>query len=288
MPKVGLQEPFNFDDADVILRARGVDFRVHKLVLTHASTVFKDMFSLPRNRSASQENIPVIEVTEDPQTIHDVLSLIYPNSHNIDLDNFSTLQRVSLASRKYSVDNARLLIQRVLQLKAAENPVRVFALACNAEEPNVARNAARHSLRQDYRTISTLVFPELKRLSANTMCKLFVYHTKCGEVASKAVYRYLGQCPISSHTHPSAGDVSGKHIDLQKWWKDHVTRTGEDTKCRPLQGPTNVSLIQEVCNLQYSCTACASAATKLLQLSQQLENEIQVAIENVRVIIISI
>jgi len=43
-------EKFDAPDAEIILRALGPprrDFRVHKLVLSLASPVFKDMFSFP-------------------------------------------------------------------------------------------------------------------------------------------------------------------------------------------------------------------------------------------------
>lgn len=41
--------PFDDADADVILRScDGVDFRLYKNVIAKASTVFREMFSLPK------------------------------------------------------------------------------------------------------------------------------------------------------------------------------------------------------------------------------------------------
>jgi len=79
-------EKFNAPDADIILRALGPpkrDFRVHKLVLSLASPVFKDMFSLPQPtsddlRKSSVAELEIVEVTDPTDALDVILRMIYP------------------------------------------------------------------------------------------------------------------------------------------------------------------------------------------------------------------
>ena len=53
MPEAIYSDSFVGSDADVILRSSdGVKFRAHKLILSHASTVFRDMFEIGRDTSS--------------------------------------------------------------------------------------------------------------------------------------------------------------------------------------------------------------------------------------------
>ena len=196
-----LTRPFNFDDADIIIRARGADFRVNRSLLSLTSSVFRNVFplSLPRDRTTTnpQDPLPIIDVGEDAQTMHDILSLTYlDDPQHVNLDDFATLHRLSLAARKYSMDNIKLLLRVSLQIKTVEYPIRAFAIACNARLPDVARNAARMSLSFDYGDISTMDFPELCHLRASSMRKLLAYHKRCGEVASQVVHNHRSNTPL--------------------------------------------------------------------------------------------
>ena len=94
--------PFQFDDANIIIRAEGVDFPAHRFILSRASPFFKDMFSLPRG-ATTQEGIPVIEVGESPQTFHDILSFLYLNDEEPTIKSFSEIDGILLAIHKYSM-----------------------------------------------------------------------------------------------------------------------------------------------------------------------------------------
>lgn len=226
-----LMEPFNFDDADVVLCVRGADFRVHKLVLTHASTVFKDIFSLPRNPSTSQKSLPVIDIAEDAQTLHDVLSLIYPNAHQIDLDDLSTLHRVLLASRKYSMENLRLMLVKILQAKVDTDPVRVFAIACLAEAPQVALLAARETLKKPYVHIAKFDVPELNQIRAGTFCKLLRYHDRCGELASQKIATPAKRYLVTEHSY-HVGERGYLAPCQQSWWAGYIARIRQQLESR--------------------------------------------------------
>ena len=59
------------------------DFRVHKLVLSLASPVFKDMFSLPQptsdnSRGSRVAELEIVEVMDPTNALEAVLRMIYP------------------------------------------------------------------------------------------------------------------------------------------------------------------------------------------------------------------
>ena len=84
--------PYTFDspDADIILRAplrpddpesaQFQDFHTHKAILSTASTVFHDMFSVPQPRQSAEDdaNLPVVHVVEPAEIFEIFLRLIYP------------------------------------------------------------------------------------------------------------------------------------------------------------------------------------------------------------------
>ena len=73
-------ELFDVLDANLIVRSSDfVDFRVHKPVFAMASSVFKDLFSLPQpSDSESDDDFPVVKLPEDSELLHSLVSIIYP------------------------------------------------------------------------------------------------------------------------------------------------------------------------------------------------------------------
>lgn len=73
-------ELFDVPDANLIIRSSdSVDFRVHKPVLAVASPVFKDLFSLPQPPdSESDDDLPVVQLPEDSELLHSLISIVYP------------------------------------------------------------------------------------------------------------------------------------------------------------------------------------------------------------------
>lgn len=82
-------EAFEVPDANLTIRSTDfVDFRVHKPVLAMASSVFNDILSLPQSSdSESEDDFPVVKLSEDSELLYSLLSIIYPvptmipNSH---------------------------------------------------------------------------------------------------------------------------------------------------------------------------------------------------------------
>jgi hypothetical protein len=130
---------FTADDADIILRASRCEvprkFRVHKVILSIASPVFKDMFAIPQpipEARFARDTIPVIDVDDTPEDLEDFLRMIYPFGFPAVL----TLDEISRAIAifdKYQVQGESLSPLRSLLVSPEflkNEPIRVYSLAC--------------------------------------------------------------------------------------------------------------------------------------------------------------
>ncbi|KAF8334638.1 uncharacterized protein EI90DRAFT_2847515, partial [Cantharellus anzutake] len=87
-----------FEDGDVILRSTdGVEFRVHKYILSISSPFFSSMFTLPQTSGETQ----TIEIAEDAKTLDALLRFIYPTSGLRRIENLEEGISILFASRKY-------------------------------------------------------------------------------------------------------------------------------------------------------------------------------------------
>jgi len=71
----------NPPDADTTPRASGgKQFHAHKLVLSLASPVFRDMFSVPQPPDGPPKT-PIIDVDDPPDALETFLQIIYPGPY---------------------------------------------------------------------------------------------------------------------------------------------------------------------------------------------------------------
>ena len=154
--------PFDKSDADVVLRSGfasvlapgsteivliATDFLVHKSLLIEASSVFKSLLSSgsqnldQRDTEAlkygikcdTRDNLPVFCLSEDRDTVHRLLTAIYP----IDVaypQTFETIKTFA-AARKYGMYSAlarfRTYCSSVAPMVTVENSFRAYVLASN-------------------------------------------------------------------------------------------------------------------------------------------------------------
>ena len=97
--QVVAQSPFHEESADVILRSsNGVNFFAHKIILSLASPIFSDMFSIPQPSTGGQEATrPIVDVTEDDLVLDSLLRYIYP-VYNPSFTDFNVLDGVLAVS----------------------------------------------------------------------------------------------------------------------------------------------------------------------------------------------
>lgn len=129
-------------DADIILRTPERDFRVHKLVLSLASPVFKDLISQPRptaptsddptNPGDSEVEMDVLHVADPAEPLGFVLRIIYPSMTlvgSVFTRGLDTLMECLDIARKYKIEKATSQLSNTLSRCAASDPLRVYAMA---------------------------------------------------------------------------------------------------------------------------------------------------------------
>ncbi|KAI0034880.1 hypothetical protein K488DRAFT_34634, partial [Vararia minispora EC-137] len=151
--------PFDQSDSDVVLRSStGVNFFAHKVILRMASPFFETMLSLPQSAAASSINsedfvdgLPCIRMSEDTQTLHRLLTFIYPVSLSMPKTVKESLLLLS-AFQKYQLDDRMAVLRRLLASEKScvidkFNAVEVFGLAHQHRLVEEALRAARVSLK---------------------------------------------------------------------------------------------------------------------------------------------
>ncbi|KAI0642221.1 hypothetical protein C8Q79DRAFT_1013514 [Trametes meyenii] len=141
--------PFTKTSADVVLRSSdGIQFRVHKIILSEASSVFDGMFTLPQlDEGEVPVALPSVDLTEDGKTIERLLRLCYPmDDPEIELEDVPCVVR---AARKYDMHWAvDRVVKTFMQQSVLENPqtaLRVYTVTSDLDLPQ-AEMAARASL----------------------------------------------------------------------------------------------------------------------------------------------
>ena len=279
-----LIEPFQFPDADVILRTSiGAEFHVHTLILSHASPVFKDKFASPSERlNAHRGSLPVFEVPEDPQTMHDLLTLVYhttADNLNLQVEDLEFIHRLLLATRKYQMENLQTFVRTLLLDKIPSNPIRVFAIACLAAESEIAHTAAGETLKLPYTDLLTCDVPEFNRLRAETFRKLLNFHHESGKISANVIRSFRSpECPVPHHVYRAAYlQVGGSSMDCRSfWWGRYLQKIEQTSLFQPiLPDYKSTQMVQGFCDAVQNCRKCSPVAClKLIELGERIEEQI--------------
>jgi len=153
-PVIPLSAIFCADDADVVIRALGTcDFRVHKIVLSLVSPIFKDMFTIPQPPTNTPSALPHVDVHEPAETWEHILRAIYHMPNPV-IDDLNDLESLLLAAKKYEMqfilDSQEKNFRDIRFIQ--RDPLHLYAIACacgledqakyvarNAESPEVIR-----------------------------------------------------------------------------------------------------------------------------------------------------
>ena len=132
-------------DADVILRASGgKEIHAHKLVLSLASPVFMDMFSLPQPPpGAKSSQLPIVDINDPPEALEMFLQIIYPTSNPPTRDIETWTPVVHLAN-KYDAGIVLDVYKDHLLLMCIDSPpLHVYAILCFSGRKKEAEAIAR-------------------------------------------------------------------------------------------------------------------------------------------------
>ncbi|OCH85819.1 hypothetical protein OBBRIDRAFT_739184, partial [Obba rivulosa] len=181
--KQRLTAPFDSLDADIIVRSSDkVDFPVRKCFLAAASAVFEAMLSLPQPENTSAPNgLPVVELVEDSRTLDIILRLSYPIDTVLPADFIDHARSVLETTHKYAFDGVLERIKRRLHTSRIleREPLRMYTIACSLGMEDIARSAARQTLRCDPFDFPHV--PELRHITAAPYSRLLQYHRACSQ-----------------------------------------------------------------------------------------------------------
>jgi len=131
-------------DADVILRASGgKEFHAHKLILSLASPVFRDMFSVPQPPSTKSLELPIVDVNDPPEVLEMFLQIIYPTPNPL-INDIETLTSIVRMADKYNA-GAILDVHKeyLLSMYIDSPPVHIYAILYVCGREKEAEAAAR-------------------------------------------------------------------------------------------------------------------------------------------------
>ncbi|KAI0786788.1 hypothetical protein C8Q75DRAFT_771318 [Abortiporus biennis] len=164
---VAVAHSFTDLDADIILRSRdGEDFRIYKVILSNASPVFQDMFTIPQPAEPRRPPGPQSSTStkSDPPTVH------LPERSEV-------LEWILRACYPMNIPKVQDLNQ-VYELLESE-PLRVFAIAHRYSMQDLAKLSAYKCLNKSVTEIINTDIPEFKFTSAKMLQTLLRYHETC-------------------------------------------------------------------------------------------------------------
>ncbi|KAI0042019.1 hypothetical protein FA95DRAFT_1564754 [Auriscalpium vulgare] len=180
--------PFDKEShCDIILRScDGVHFCVSKHILSIASPVFADMFSLspPIDATAADEvydGLSIVSMAEDAATLDLLLRWCYPVS-SPPLMTLEDARRMVTATRKFDIQAFDDAVQDALEAHLVLDPVGVLEIASLDSFDELARRAVRATLRLPLSTIASSA--SAGRLGKSQLGALIQYHLSCGAAAA--------------------------------------------------------------------------------------------------------
>jgi hypothetical protein len=205
--------PFNDTRADVILRSSdGVDFRVFKIIISLASPIFADMFSIPSPSTAGSEiihdGLPVVQLSECSKNLNLALRHCYPIRSPGLAEPKDALALLEF-ERKYQVDALGPPLMRYLTSAIEHDPVSAFCLAVKYQYEDIVKAAARSCLKLP---ISKFKRDVLCSITGEEYQALIEYHNACGAAAS-AVTLQRDWFPPSDKLFPIATPRRGASND---------------------------------------------------------------------------
>jgi hypothetical protein len=220
----------NVVNADTILQPS--DFKeglqVHRGILSIASPVFADMFTLPQSvdngATESVTRLPRVVLTEARSIIEALLCFIYPVP-NPAVRSLHDLVPLLDAARKYEIAIVMVELRKHLispQLLTPESSLRVYAIADRFDLEDERQAASRASLSVDL--LNAPLSDDLKHITGYAYHRLLVLHRRRAQSAVALV---------KGKTVPNAGRCNNyNYCNGNSWWPDYVRRAEEELSKR--------------------------------------------------------
>ncbi|KAM6493192.1 hypothetical protein JOM56_011326 [Amanita muscaria] len=159
-------ERFCSSDADLVLQSSdGVQFKVHRKIMSRHSDVFMDVHV---NNISDGVSGDVVELAESAKVLDLLLSLLYRLDHaktNLRKAGFDVLTTVADAAEKYSFDMASDICEVYMCEYSAKHPIRVMEYAIKHNYVDAMDSAASWLIGEPEKDVLD-TFEELKLLRA--------------------------------------------------------------------------------------------------------------------------
>jgi len=288
--------------ADVILRSMDlVDFRAHKLILSFASPLFRDMFNvgkssghMPGQNDGRSAVVPMKEETAD--VVEKLLRLCYPVEPP-SWESASQIHPVLAAAIKYQLETISTTLRKELMSPRflQSEPLRIFAIACHLKLSDEARVAAVHTLRQPM--IFEGAIKELQFVSSLSVYRLFEFREASRKaVTVLAVDSNTGSVDLVSKDtdwvwFTCAGIFAGKacpasplfNRQVTPWWFTYLGSASSALSQKPSgSSVTSDSTLLAALNEASACNKCSSKAySDLARFSKLLAAAVDKKVEEI-------
>lgn len=185
---------YTFDGSDttadvVLVSCDNIRFHAHKIILSLASPVFKDMFLIAQ--PPADGSIPEIPMDEDGQTIGKILRFCYPTKDPSFKDISEMYHVLVTMARKYLMEDVALRTRSELHrfCESGTKPLQVFAIAYAMGWKQEAAVAAEKAIQRPLLTLEDDDIPELDILeSPRIIFRLLRFHKQRTDDAYKLAY----------------------------------------------------------------------------------------------------
>jgi hypothetical protein len=288
--------PFDNPDADVILRSSdNVDFHAFKVLLSLASPVFKDMFTMPQalegmNSDDMKGGLPIVRMTEGSKTLETLLTMCYPMTLVNPLVAAPVgLEDVTLllgAAMKYDVatveERARAWLVAPRFLEA--DPVMIYAIGCQWNLEKEAKAAARATI--GIGLLEKALEKELDMITTRELRALLRYNRRCA-MAMRKVATNLDFGVFWSYRKfacDSCGNSDSIHINrvTSKWLDRYLQGVAEAIISENWNAAEKVRLMEVAVQEARRCTNCsAKATTRVKEFTELLRERMNEVISEV-------
>ncbi|KAL0576233.1 hypothetical protein V5O48_005743 [Marasmius crinis-equi] len=284
---------FNDARADVILRTvDGVDFRMHKSLLSFASPFFEGMFSLPQPDKPSttalqnHDGLSIVPMPESSKVVEKLLMFCHP-AHAPVLESLDEVRLVIEPALKY--DMAGIVKRIIAQLEPIifEEPLRSYCVSWQFKLTDQVQKAAKLLLRQPL--LPRRFVRELDLIPATALHRLHEYHYNCGK-AARAVATAFGWIDMSSYIRFGAGgpcfDCSNEEtmtgydnqaIPARSWWVEYMHEAASLLQERPCGATVkDPELLNRTFRKAVQCRYCKERVLmEMLEFTEDFAKEVE-------------
>ncbi|KAF8645060.1 hypothetical protein AX16_008118 [Volvariella volvacea WC 439] len=273
-PKQVMDSVFNDHRADIILRSSdGVHFKMHKSLLSFASSFFEGMFELPQPSVSSPscdeqlDGLPIIALAESSAALRKLLMFCHP-AHAPVLNDLDEIHVVLAPAIKYDMTGIVKRIGYSLKHFTIEEPLRAFCISWQFKLEEETKFAAKNTL--NHPMFPRTYVRELELISAATLHWLEEYHYACGEAAKEVstTYTWITHQALAQFGSGcwkcSQGQyvpVAGGQLPAKVWWTEYMQEAGNALRIRP-RGATvkTPELVNKALKKANECAYCKDRA----------------------------